>query len=291
MVTGTRWRRRAAAGVAAASGGLLVSSLSSLSFTPTVQGSPSPPVSPPAPSRKTVHILIADGERDWSTRKATVNEALDEAGVELGPQDEVFPDLDQPVWDGMPIFVCRVRIRMRAQDQRIPYRTSYQPVQTRYRRFPLIARRGQQGLLRKRYEVVYRDGQESERRLVSRSVLREPVDQVITTPLRYQLASRGYYGGRRVFQMLATAYDPGPGSCGPAANGFTAMGLRAGRGVVAVDPAVIPLNARLYVDGYGYCKAGDIGSAIKGNRIDLGFRSRAEALRFGRHAVTVWVLD
>ena len=58
-----------------------------------------------------------------------------------------------------------------------------------------------------------------------------------------------------------------------------------------VDPAVIPIRTRLYVEGYGYCVAGDIGSAIKGDRIDLGFHNRAAALRFGRRPVTVRVLD
>jgi 3D (Asp-Asp-Asp) domain-containing protein len=91
--------------------------------------------------------------------------------------------------------------------------------------------------------------------------------------------------------MIATAYDPGPLSCGPYADGRTAIGLRAGHGVVAVDPNVIPLRARLYIEGYGPAIAGDVGGAIKGNRIDLGYNSRRAALQFGRRPVTVWVLD
>src|SRR5206468_1120926 len=83
-----------------------------------------------------------------------------------------------------------------------------------------------------------------------------------------------------------TAYDPGPGSCGPAACGRTAIGLRAGPGVVAVDPAMIPMKARLYVDGYGYAVAADVGGNIKGDRIDLGFHSRGPAARYGRRPVT-----
>src|SRR5438445_3316451 len=93
MVTRTRWRRNVATGVAVASGGLLVSSLSSLSFTPVVQGSPSrftthsPPWRrrAPVPTRKTIHLLIDGGQKDWISRKSTVAEALAEAGVELGP--------------------------------------------------------------------------------------------------------------------------------------------------------------------------------------------------------------
>jgi 3D (Asp-Asp-Asp) domain-containing protein len=61
--------------------------------------------------------------------------------------------------------------------------------------------------------------------------------------------------------------------------------------VVAVDPKFIPLGTRLYVDGYGHAVAGDTGGAIKGAKIDLGFDSNAEAIRFGRRKVTVRILD
>jgi 3D (Asp-Asp-Asp) domain-containing protein len=293
MVTRARWRRRVTAGVAVASGGLLVCSLSSLSFTPVVQGSPShpPSVSPPIPTRKTVHLMIDGGQQDWISEKSTVDEALAEAGVELGPKDEVFPDRDQPLWDSIPIFVCRVRTEVVAHDEKVPYRILFDPSKSRWQRLPVITRRGKAGLVRKRYEIVYRDGRETEQNLLETAVLRPAVNERITAPARYQLASRGYYAGRRVFRMVATAYDPGPGSCGPAATGKTAIGLHAGHGVVAVDPRMIPMKTRIYVEGYGYAVAGDIGSAIKGNRIDLGFRSRSQALRYGRRPVTVRVVE
>jgi 3D (Asp-Asp-Asp) domain-containing protein len=275
--------------MAAASGGFLVSALSSSYLTPTVQGSSSR--SSRSSPEKAIHILVDGDQKDRLSRKTTVQEALAEADVRLGPKDELFPDPDQPIWDGMPIFVCRVRTRLVAGDEKLPYRTRYQLTTTRFRRLPIITQPGRPGLARKRYEVVYRDGQETERRLLATRVLRTPQDQVITAPPRYQLASRGYYGGRRVFRMVATAYDPGPGSCGASADGITAIGFRAGHGIAAVDPALIPMKARLYVEGYGRCVAADIGGAIKGNRIDLGFRSRAEALRYGRKEVIVYVLD
>jgi 3D (Asp-Asp-Asp) domain-containing protein len=45
----------------------------------------------------------------------------------------------------------------------------------------------------------------------------------------------------------------------------------AGWGIVAVDRTVIPLGTRLFVEGYGYAVAGDTGSAIKGNKMDVCF--------------------
>lgn len=106
---------------------------------------------------------------------------------------------------------------------------------------------------------------------------------------RWKLSFRGGVGYPSM-NMEATAYDPGPISCGPNANGYTATGMKAGYGVVAVDPRVIPLGTKVYVEGYGYAIAADIGGAIKGNRIDLCYNTYQEAIRFGRRMVRVYLL-
>jgi len=71
--------------------------------------------------------------------------------------------------------------------------------------------------------------------------------------------------------------------------GKTASGLPAARGVVAVDPRLIPLRTRLFVPGYGRAMAADVGVAIKGRIIDLWFPSRAEARAWGRRSVVITV--
>lgn len=91
---------------------------------------------------------------------------------------------------------------------------------------------------------------------------------------------------RGAFHMLATAYTAE--SAG--GNGRTAIGRRAGYGIVAVDPRIIPLGTRLYIPGYGLAIAGDTGGDIVGNRIDLGFDSLRSAMLFGRRDVTVYRL-
>ena len=91
----------------------------------------------------------------------------------------------------------------------------------------------------------------------------------------------------REITMRASAYsaqDPGNGN-------FTCRGNPLHKGLVAVDPGVIPLGTRLYIPGYGYAVADDIGGAIKGNRVDLAFDSRSEALQFGVQYVKVYILD
>lgn len=71
--------------------------------------------------------------------------------------------------------------------------------------------------------------------------------------------------------------------------GRTASGLPVGVGVIAVDPAAIPLGTRVYVPGYGPAVAADVGSAIKGTIIDLWMPSTAAARAWGRRTVTITV--
>ncbi|MBP8617589.1 3D domain-containing protein, partial [Veillonella sp.] len=62
------------------------------------------------------------------------------------------------------------------------------------------------------------------------------------------------------------------------------------RGLVSVDPDVIPLGTELYIEGYGYAVADDTGGAIRGHKIDLAVDSYDETIQFGRRDVTVYVL-
>ena len=71
--------------------------------------------------------------------------------------------------------------------------------------------------------------------------------------------------------------------------GRTASGLPVGVGVIAVDPTVIPLGTRVFVPGYGPAVAADVGSAIKGNIIDLWMPSTAAARAWGRRTVTITI--
>ena len=95
--------------------------------------------------------------------------------------------------------------------------------------------------------------------------------------------------------MVATAYTAGPESTGKSPGmpgyGITTSGMRVRPGVVAVDPKVIPLGTRLYVEGYGYSIAADTGgAAIQGMQIDLYMEKLADAYRWGRRTVKVYVL-
>jgi 3D (Asp-Asp-Asp) domain-containing protein len=71
--------------------------------------------------------------------------------------------------------------------------------------------------------------------------------------------------------------------------GSTALGVPVGKGVVAVDPKLIPLGTKLNVPGYGPGLAADVGYAIKGRIIDLWFSSTVKARKWGRRTVTITI--
>lgn len=235
----------------------------------------------------------ADGREVIVDRPAaTVREALHMARVSLDADDLVTPTLDAPIPPGGTIRVTRVETREVTVEEKIPIPTRVRPPASgRGPYHPTVTTAGKPGLARRTYRVTLRDGKETGRAVLKEERLRAPVPAIVTARPTYGLATRGVYAGRRVFEMEATAYDPGPGSCPGTADGITANGKRAGYGIAAVDPKVIPLGAKLYIEGYGYAVAADVGGAIKGNRIDLGYNSRSGALKWGRRKVRVYVLD
>lgn len=125
--------------------------------------------------------------------------------------------------------------------------------------------------------------------------------------------ARGIPASRRdhpeILVLEATAYCPCGQCCGwrrnwlfrpviasgphrgkPKAVGITASGTEARPGTIAADTRVLPFGTILYVPGYGYGRVEDTGGDIKGNRIDLFYRSHDDALDWGRKKVRckVW---
>jgi 3D (Asp-Asp-Asp) domain-containing protein len=95
----------------------------------------------------------------------------------------------------------------------------------------------------------------------------------------------------QTIQVEATAYTANCAGC----SGVTATGIdlnaNPNQKVIAVDPSVIPLGSRVYVEGYGEAIAGDTGGAINGNKVDLYMQSHGDAVAFGRQTINVTILD
>jgi len=102
-------------------------------------------------------------------------------------------------------------------------------------------------------------------------------------------SSSPYHKLIHVYTMEATAYTALTAKAYP--TGYTANGMIAKYGIVAVDPDVIPLGTHVFIPGYGLAIAADTGGAIIGRRIDLCMDRYGDAVRFGRQPVTVYVVD
>ncbi len=151
----------------------------------------------------------------------------------------------------------------------------------------VVLKEGKPGLKQVRYEIIKHGGKE-EKKKVGERVLHPPLPRVILMGGGKGPSARGGVSRvREVRQMLATAYCVGD----KGVNRWTATGKRTEYGIVAVDPKVIKLGTLLYVEGYGLAFAEDVGGAIKGNRIDLFMKSRAEVRRWGRRLVKVFILE
>ncbi|MGN4543678.1 3D domain-containing protein, partial [Bacillus cereus group sp. MYBK95-2] len=100
---------------------------------------------------------------------------------------------------------------------------------------------------------------------------------------------------KRELTVVATAYTADPSENGTyGGRVLTAMGHdlteNPNMRIIAVDPKVIPLGSKVWVEGYGEAIAGDTGSAIKGNRIDVLMGSKSKAMNWGRQTVKVKIL-
>ena len=148
-------------------------------------------------------------------------------------------------------------------------------------------------------EVLYIGGIEQNRAVIGKTILAQPMDTIIdigTAQLgaHTDVTAPDFHYHRRV-RMEATAYSAGFSCTGKHPGdpwfGITASGRPVEHGIVAVDRQVIPLGTRLYVEGYGFAIAADVGSAIRGYKIDLFMENLSDVRQFGRRHLYVWILD
>lgn len=125
-------------------------------------------------------------------------------------------------------------------------------------------------------KISYYDDEEYSKDIVEEKLI-EPKDKIISRGTKIVWHTLDTADGQITYwkkiRVYATHYD----SRCPGCNEWTATGMRAGKGVIAVDPSVIKMYSKVYVPGYGMAVAGDTGGSIKGNIIDLGFNDARTA--------------
>lgn len=234
-----------------------------------------------------VSITYQGETRDIVSGKPTVAEAVTAAGIADG-NVRLDPAGETPLAPGLNIRVLTVREETVDQEVVEAFTIVRQPDPTMEKGSEEIVSEGQDGKKQVKIRVRYEDGQQVSTQVLEEKVLAASQPQIVKAGVRDTVeTSRGTMRFRSVRTMEASAYTPYDGS----AAGLTATGVPARRGVVAVDPAVIPLGSRVYVTGYGLALAADTGGAIIGDRIDLCMESHGEAMHFGRRTVRVYILD
>ena len=274
----------------AAGSSVRIGSAPQFSSSPSVTASVD--IALPMPS---VMVDVVDGshpQQSVAVCGRTVGDAIGSLNIPLNALDRVTPSLSSPLLPGERIVLTRIRVENQTQKAPIPYRVVFKMSHDLAPGRIEAGHPGKAGLAEKTYAITYVNDKMSQRKLVSTKVLTPAVDEVTLGGIRVRMAralpSRsGAYRRIQCLSMVATGYSPYEGS----STGQCATGMRAGYGVVAVDPRVIRLGTRLYIEGYGYAVAGDTGGAIKGHRIDLGQTTYSEGSAVGRRRVRVWVLD
>lgn len=277
--------------------------LSEMGIATSVSDNLTPPADTPLTSgmrieyRAAVPVDLYDGvdHRALMSAAPDVATLLANAGVTLGSHDDVQPQASEPIASGMVIRVTHQSVwtTLRHQTLKPKVVQRYDP------RLPAGTTKtvsaGRSGEREVTVMFVQRGNEPLAAQTIGSRIVRKPKPRVIVHGIGeyagfVKLAIKGFDAtiglARNALHMIATAYTAECAGC----SGYTASGVHAGHGIVAVDPRVIPLGTRLFIPGYGSAVAGDTGGAIVGQRIDLGFNSLGDALRFGRRLITVYLL-
>ncbi|MFS0784134.1 ubiquitin-like domain-containing protein [Bacillus sp. 1P06AnD] len=248
---------------------------------------------------KAFTLQLVDGgnaKKVWST-STTVADFLKKQGIALEPLDRVEPSLYDSVKPNSSVNVVRVKKVTDVVEEPINYNVVSKKDGTLPKGNQKVVSEGKEGVASNEYAVFIENGKEVKRTLVAKKVVREKQDKVVAVGTKAAVSAStssgntSYTGGGGQEMVVnATAYTAGCNGC----SGLTATGydLRSNPNakVIAVDPSVIPLGTKVFVEGYGYAIAADTGGAIRGNKIDVFFSSKSKAYQWGKRSVKIRVI-
>ncbi len=235
-----------------------------------------------------VIAIQADGKiQTYRTHVKTVGDALAERNIVLGKDDFCLPPPADLLQRHTTIKVVRVTRQIETETQTTPLIITEQTRLTGNLRKVLV-RKGVVKEIVRRVEKTLHNGTEASRKILKSKVIKHP-SYTLTLLKNNNLPEKVYDLSKcKVLHLRATGYYVGEKYV---PSDTTYLGFKLQRGLVAVDPTVIPLGTRLYVKGYGYAYAADTGSAIKGLRIDLAVKDKYEEAKFNRYNVPVYILE
>ncbi len=246
-----------------------------------------------------IKFLIDDKkEVSFTTNQAKIGTALKEFNQET--KQNLYLNEGQSsatsIKDGMVIEVSSYKEEIKTVKEEIPYESKTVENPNLPEGMVNVKTKGQNGVKEIKVKEIYKDDKLQSKQVIEEKVTKQPVTEVIEKGTKKNTikTEKGIFVIDKKINMKSTAYTAGPESTGKSPGhkgyGITASGMKAQKGVVAVDTRVIPFGTELYIEGYGYAIAGDTGSAIKGNKIDVFFDSYSDAIQYGVKNVNVYVL-
>lgn len=239
--------------------------------------------------KPTINFTLNGETISFKTNFKTVGEIITAKDLQNAKGLSVIPVASTAIADNMNIVIKTKEVKTSIEDRLIGFKiveettTELKPGEIQ------IKQEGKNGVKQVTSDKVLYGGELLEE-IVKEVIVKEEAQDQITLIGVENLIEDPFTGNNyeytKVYTMEASAYA----NSGGTGDGITKSGIRTFVGVVAVDPKVIPLGTRLYVEGYGVALAADIGGAIKGHKIDLFFNTEKECFSFGRRQKTVYVL-
>ncbi|GIM29030.1 hypothetical protein CPJCM30710_16960 [Clostridium polyendosporum] len=240
--------------------------------------------------KKPVQVeVVVDGKNlKIETAESNVSDLLAAEGIKYDEVDKISPSVDTQVTAEMKVEITRVETKVVTENQDLDFDTI---VKNDDNLDSSVSKTIQEGILGEKevtYKILYENGKEVEKNVISEKVIKEPTTKIVAKGTMNTVAlSRGEsIGYKKKLSMIATAYS---------GDGITATGVvprrqPGGLSTIAVDPRVIPLGTKVYIPGYGYAMAHDTGGVIKNNKIDLFMNSNSEAISWGVRRVDVYII-
>lgn len=236
-----------------------------------------------------IQVQVLTAEDTVKNMLDAEEKTLQEQGIDFDEEiDEISPSLDSTIDSDTNLQIVKVQTSDLVQKQPINFDTIVEKNEELDSSVQKVKSEGVNGQKEITYQVVYKDGVEVSRNVKSTKTIVEPQNKVVVKGTGHVYASRG--GGnityKKKISSVATAYSNHSNT----ATGRRPVRNEGGLSTIAVDPSVIPLGSKVYVDGYGYAIASDTGGAIKGNRIDVYLNSSSECDNWGRRSVNTLIV-
>nr|WP_302597111.1 3D domain-containing protein [uncultured Cellulosilyticum sp.] len=241
--------------------------------------------------KPTVKFVLNGEEVEFKTDFKTVGDIIKAKGLSDEEGITVEPVENTAITDGMKIVVKTKETKTVTEERPMSFETVVKETTDLEAGETKVTQEGQNGLKKVTTEQTYVGGELVNEEVTNVEIVQEPTDKIVLKGIRNSVkdtTTGEKYAYKRAINVEATAYTAYNGD---GWGNQTASGMTTAVGVVAVDPNVIPLGTRLYIEGYGLAVAGDTGGAIKGNRIDLFFNTSSECTAYGRQNTTVYILE